>query len=174
MIEPFLTDKPVLGKGAWVHPQATVIGRCRLGEDVSIWPHAVLRGDVNSIEIGARSNIQDGAVVHVTHQSETTQGAAVVVGQDVTVGHRAVLHGCTIEDRCLIGMGAIILDGACIEADTLIGAGALVPPGKHLEGGMLYVGSPARPVRALTKEEQQFLRYSAEHYVRLKDQYVSG
>ena len=174
MIEPFLNYEPVLGARVWVHEQATVIGRCRLGDDVSVWPQVVIRGDVNTIEIGACSNIQDGAVVHVTHESEKTHGAAVVIGEGVTVGHRAVLHGCTVGAYCLIGMGAIVLDGAYIEAETMIGAGVLVPPGKHLEGGMLYVGSPARAVRSLTDEERCFLRYSAEHYVHLKDQYVSG
>ncbi len=174
VIESFGMDYPVLGERVWVHPQATVIGRCVLGDDVSVWPQAVIRGDVNTIEIGARTNIQDGAVVHVTHESEISQGAPVSVGEEVTIGHRAILHGCMVGSRCLIGMGAIILDGARIESETMIGAGALVPPGKYLEGGMLYIGAPARPVRALTADERRFLRYSAEHYVRLKDQYVSG
>ncbi len=172
-IERYLGHEPALAAGVWVHPQATVIGRCVLHEDVSVWPQAVLRGDVNTIEVGSGTNIQDGVVVHVTHESDVSRGAAVVIGAEVTVGHGAVLHGCTIGDRCLIGMGAIVLDHAHVEAETMIGAGALVPPGKRLAGGHLYVGSPAKPVRPLTDEERAFLRYSAQHYVQLKEHYVS-
>lgn len=170
-LESFSHISPTLAERAWVHPQATVIGACTLHEDVSIWPQAVLRGDVNTIEIGARTNIQDGTVVHVTHEGAWGKGVPVAIGADVTVGHRAVLHGCTIEDACLIGMGAIVLDNAHIETEVMVGAGSLVPPGKVLKSGMLYLGSPAKPVRPLTDEERAFLRYSAAHYVVLKDRY---
>lgn len=170
-LEAYEDVMPIVAASAWVHEAATVIGRCTLGDEVSVWPGAVLRGDVNTIEIGARSNIQDGAVVHVTHESEVTRGAATVVGKDVTVGHRAVLHGCTIGDRCLVGMGAIVLDGAVVEPEVMIGAGVLVPPGKRLESGWLYVGTPAKPVRRLTDEERAFFSYSARHYVELMRRY---
>jgi carbonic anhydrase/acetyltransferase-like protein (isoleucine patch superfamily) len=133
-----------------------------------------IRGDVNAVKIGARSNIQDGSILHVTHQSDyNPAGYPLLIGEDVTVGHKAMLHGCTIGNRVLVGMGSILLDGAVIEDDVMIGAGSLVAPGKHLESGYLYVGSPARRVRALTPAELEGLRYSANNYVRWKDEYLS-
>ena len=173
-IEAFERIMPVIGEGSWVAPQATVIGRCTLGREVSIWPQAVLRGDVNTIEVGDRTNIQDGAVVHVTHESPFTRGAATRIGADVTVGHNATLHGCTIEDECLIGMNAVVLDGAVVQRHVMVGAHALVPPGKVLESGWLYVGAPVRAVRRLTEEEIAFFRYSARHYVELMRRHVAG
>lgn len=159
---------PQLAAGAWVDEQACVIGDVVLGEDVSVWPCAVIRGDVEKIRIGARSNIQDGAIVHVTHQGDyTPQGRGTVIGCDVTVGHGAVLHACTIGDEVLIGMHATILDGAEIPSHCLIGAGTLVPPGKKLDSGYLYLGNPVRRVRALDEKEMAFFAYSAAHYVRL-------
>jgi len=171
-LRPYLDALPHLGERVYVDPAATVIGQVTLADDVSIWPGAVVRGDVNVIHIGARSNIQDGAVCHVTHDGPYSPGgAALTIGADVTVGHRAVLHACTIGARCLIGMGALILDGAVLEEEVMLGAGALVPPGKRLDSGWLYVGSPARPARLLREAERGFLAYSAAHYVRLKDRY---
>lgn len=162
---------PVMDSSAWVDASAVVIGRCRLGADVSVWPNATLRGDVNDIVIGDRSNIQDGSVVHTTHESAISKGSKCIVGKDVTVGHNAVLHGCVIEDECLIGMGAVILDNAVVEKHVLVGANSLVPPGKMLESGYLYVGSPVKKARALTEQEIAFFKYSAEHYVKLKNDY---
>lgn len=162
---------PEIAESAWVDESAVVIGKCRLAEDVGIWPNATLRGDVNDITIGARSNIQDGAVVHTTHESEISKGSKCIVGQDVTVGHNAVLHGCIIEDECLIGMGAVVLDNAVVQKHVLVGANSLVPPGKLLESGYLYVGSPVKQARKLTEKEIAFFKYSANHYVKLKNEY---
>ncbi|OAB62939.1 gamma carbonic anhydrase family protein [Leptolyngbya valderiana BDU 20041] len=164
---------PDLGARTWIDPAATVIGQVRLGDDVSIWPGTVLRGDVNRIEVGARSNIQDGTICHVTHDGPYSPGGLpLILGEDITVGHAAVLHACTIGDRCLIGMGALVLDGAVIESDVMLAAGSLVSPGKRLESGWLYRGRPAEPVRRLSERELEMLRYSAAHYVRLKDRYL--
>jgi len=163
---------PQLHASVFVDRQALVTGQVAIGEDSSVWPMSVVRGDVNSIRIGARSNIQDGSVLHVTHDSEYAIGGnPLVIGDEVTVGHKVVLHACIVEDLCLIGMGAIILDGAVIRSGAMIGAGSLVPPGKELEGGYLYLGSPVRRVRALTEKETCYLKYSAQHYVRLKNRY---
>lgn len=148
-----------------------VIGRCVLAENVGIWPNATLRGDVNDIEIGEGSNIQDGAVVHTTHQSDISNGTKCIVGKNVTVGHNAVLHGCIIEDECLIGMGSVVLDNAVVQTHVLVGANSLVPPGKVLESGYLYVGSPVKQARPLTDKEKAFFKYSADHYIKLKNDY---
>jgi carbonic anhydrase/acetyltransferase-like protein (isoleucine patch superfamily) len=145
---------------------ATILGDVELGEDASVWPGVVLRGDVNFIRVGARTNLQDGTVVHVT-----TATHPAIIGDDVTVGHRAVLHGCTVEERCLIGIGAIVLDGAVIGPDAMVGAGALVPPGAVVPPGTLVLGAPARPKRPLTPEEIEGLRRSAAHYVELAGRY---
>lgn len=161
---------PALDAGAFVDASAVVIGDVTLGRDVSIWPMAVLRGDVNSIRIGDETNIQDGAVLHVTHRSASNpEGYPLIIGKGVTVGHKVVLHGCRIGDFCLIGIGAIIMDGAVVEDRVMVGAGALVPPGKRLASGHLYVGSPARPSRPLRDDELAYLSYSAAGYVRLKN-----
>ncbi len=162
---------PKVAESAWIDDSAVVIGRCELAEKVSIWPNATLRGDVNDIVIGARSNIQDGVVVHTTHESAVSKGSKCIVGADVTVGHNAVLHGCIIEDECLIGMGAVVLDNAVVQKHVLVGANSLVPPGKVLESGYLYVGSPVKKARPLTDEEKAFFKYSAQHYVELKQDY---
>lgn len=171
-IRPFRDIQPAIHASAYVDPQAAVIGDVAIGEDSSLWPMAVARGDVNYIRIGARSNIQDGSVLHVTHgHGEVPEGYPLLIGDEVTVGHNVTLHGCTIGDSCLIGMGAIVLDGAVLEPYTLLGAGSLVPPGKILQGGYLWMGSPARQVRPLTEAERERFGYSAEHYVRLKETY---
>lgn len=163
---------PTLGANVYIDPSADVIGRVTLGDDVSVWPRAVLRGDVNNITIGARTNIQDGTIVHVTHDGPYSAGGfATSIGEDVTVGHGCIIHGCTIGNRCLIGMGAIVMDGAIIEDDVMLAAGSLVSPGKHLQSGCLYRGTPARLQRALTGPDREMLRYSAEHYVRVKNSY---
>lgn len=164
---------PELAPDAWVHPRATVIGEVMLGENASVWPGAVIRGDVNSIRIGAGTNIQDNSVLHVSHKSEADPaGGPLVIGDRVTVGHSVILHACTIEDECLIGMGSIILDRAVIKRNVLLGAGSLVPEGKTLESGYLYLGRPAKMVRELTLEELAYFNYSAEHYIRLKRAYL--
>ena len=171
-IREFKGNAPRLGAGVFVDETALVIGDVTLGRDVSVWPMAVLRGDVNSISIGDETNIQDGSVLHVTHRSESNPaGYPLVVGRGVTVGHKVVLHGCTVGDLCLIGIGALVMDGAVIEDRVMVGAGTLVPPGKRLQSGYLYVGSPARPSRLLRAEELDYLSYSRDGYVRLKNQH---
>jgi carbonic anhydrase/acetyltransferase-like protein (isoleucine patch superfamily) len=164
---------PDLGSRVWIDPAATIIGQVRLADDVSVWPGTVLRGDVNRIEVGARSNIQDGTICHVTHDGPYSPGGLpLILGEDITVGHAAVLHACSIGDRCLIGMGALVLDGAVIEPDVMLAAGSLVSPGKRLESGWLYRGRPAEKARRLSSKELEMLRYSAAHYVRLKNRYL--
>jgi carbonic anhydrase/acetyltransferase-like protein (isoleucine patch superfamily) len=164
---------PTLGPRVYVDPSAVVIGRVTLGEDTSIWPTAVLRGDVHEIRVGDRTSIQDGSVLHVTHDSHySPSGRAMIVGSDVTVGHRVVLHACTVGNSCLIGMGSVLLDEVVVEDFVIVGAGSLVSPGKTLASRGLYVGSPARRVRDLKHEEIEFLSYSAAHYVKLKQEYL--
>ena len=174
-IRSFQGVSPVLGEGTYVDEAATVIGDVVLGDDVSIWPGTVVRGDVNYIRIGARTNVQDGSIIHVTHDGPYGKpgGFATVIGEDVTIGHAAVIHACVIEDACLIGMGATILDGATIKKNGFVGAGAVIPPGKVVESGELWLGNPAKCVRKLSEKEIEQLYYSAQHYVRLKDKYLS-
>lgn len=175
MIRSFENSSPRLGKGVFVDETALVLGAVAIGEDSSVWPMAVVRGDVNSITIGARSNIQDNSVLHVTHDGPYTPGGvALVVGDDVTVGHNVILHACTVGSRCLIGMGAIVMDKAVLEDEVFLAAGALVAPGKRLRGGYLYRGNPAVETRPLTQDELDNLRYSAQHYVRLKNRHLAG
>ena len=157
----------------YIDEKASVSGSVMLGDDVSVWPMVAIRGDVNHIRIGARSNIQDGAVLHVTHESEwMPEGLPLILGAEVTVAHGAILHACTIEDRCLIGMGAIVMDGAVLESDCMIAGGAVVTPGTRVPSGTLWRGNPARHARDLTDKEVQNLAYNARHYVRLKDLYL--
>ena len=164
---------PQLGQRVYIDPSAVVIGKVTIGDDASIWPTAVVRGDVHSIAIGARTSIQDGSVLHVTHDGPYAPGGrALVIGADVTVGHRVVLHACTIGNTCLIGMGSVLLDDVVTEELVMIGAGSVVTPGKRLESRGLYVGSPARRVRDLKPQEIEFLSYSAAHYVKLKNEYL--
>ncbi len=163
---------PILGARAYVDECALVIGRVTLGEDASVWPFAVVRGDVNTIEIGARTNIQDGSVLHVVHDGPAVPGGfPLIIGDDVTVGHKAMLHAARIGHRCLIGMAAVVLDGAVIEDEVVLAAGSVVPPGKRLESHGLYMGNPAKRVRELTPVEIERLLYSARHYVKIKDNY---
>lgn len=175
MLQTFNSMAPTLGRNVYIAESAIVIGDVTLGDEVSIWPATVVRGDVNRIEIGAETNIQDGCVLHVTQKTPgRPEGFPLVIGRGVTVGHRVVLHGCTVGDLCLIGIGAIVMDGAVVEDHVMIGAGALVPPGKRLDAGHLYVGSPARPVRPLKESELAFLETSKSGYVRLKNAYRTG
>ena len=163
---------PQLAQGAWVHPRATIIGEVLLCRDSSVWPGAVIRGDVNRITIGEASNIQDGSVLHVSHKTPANPaGGPLSIGDRVTVGHTVILHACTIEDECLIGMGSIILDGAVVRKHVLLGAGSLVPEGKVLESGHLYLGRPAKAVRPLSEDEIAYFAYSAGHYVELAQSY---
>ncbi len=175
-IRKFESHLPNVHHTAYVDETALVSGEVEIGEDSSVWPMTVIRGDVNYIKIGKRTNIQDASVLHVTHapneHSEkigaTQTGYALIIGDDVTVGHKALLHACEIKDRVLVGMGAIVMDGTVVEEETMIAAGSVVPPRKTLESGYLWVGNPARKMRELTVKEKKYLSYSAEHYVRLK------
>jgi carbonic anhydrase/acetyltransferase-like protein (isoleucine patch superfamily) len=172
-IQTYRNIVPTLGARVYIDASAVVIGKVSLGDDVSVWPTAVVRGDVNTIEVGARTSIQDGSVLHVTHDGPYAPGGrALVVGADVTIGHRVVLHACTIGNTCLVGMGSILLDNVVTEDLVMIGAGSVVTPGKRLETRSLYVGSPARRVRDLTESEIAFLSYSPAQYVKLKDEYL--
>jgi carbonic anhydrase/acetyltransferase-like protein (isoleucine patch superfamily) len=172
-IRNFNNETPQFGENVYIDDSAMVIGAVTLGDNVSVFPMAVIRGDVEKITIGANTNVQDGAVLHVSHQGKFSErGHPLTIGESVTIGHRAVLHGCTIGNFCLIGIGAIVMDDAVLEEYVMLGAGSLVPPNKRLESGYLYVGSPAKQSRALTENEKAFLRYSAEHYVSLKNQYL--
>lgn len=146
-----------------------------LGDDCSVWCNSVLRGDVNRIVIGRGSNVQDLTVGHVSHKTpDKPEGSPLIVGDYVTVGHSVILHGCTIGNECLIGMGTVIMDDVVINDHVLVGAGSLVSPGKVLESGLLYIGRPAKAIRALTADEIAYFKYSAEHYMRLKDDYLNG
>jgi carbonic anhydrase/acetyltransferase-like protein (isoleucine patch superfamily) len=174
-IRSYTGIKPAIGQRVYIDESAVVIGKVTLADDASLWPCAVARGDVNTIQVGARSNIQDLSMLHVTHDGPYSPGGMpLVIGADVTVGHKCLLHACTIGDRCLIGMGSIVMDGAVVEDDVLLGAGSLVSPGKRLESGYLYRGSPVQKIRPLTTEERAMLLYSAQHYVRMKDRYLAG
>ncbi|OGT31818.1 MAG: gamma carbonic anhydrase family protein [Gammaproteobacteria bacterium RIFCSPHIGHO2_12_FULL_35_23] len=171
-IRQFAGITPIVPSSAFVDEMALVLGDVVLGEQCSVWSMTVIRGDVHRIRIGARTNIQDGSVLHVTHFGEYNgTGFPLIVGNDVTVGHGVVLHACTVGDRCLIGMHSTLLDGAIIENEVMIGAHSLVTPGKLLESGYLYCGSPVKKMRALTSQEIKFLQYSANHYVELKNKH---
>lgn len=174
-IRTYLEFTPALAERVFVDASAVVIGRVSLGMDASVWPTTVIRGDVHDISVGARTNVQDGSVLHTTSpESFAPHGFGLTIGEEVTIGHRVVLHGCTVGDRVLVGMGAIIMDGAVVESDVIIGAGSMVTPGKVLASGGLYVGSPAKRVRDLRPEELDFLKYSANHYVKLKNLHLSS
>lgn len=169
MIRDYLDHRPQLGAGTYVDEQALVLGDVIMGEDCSVWPMAVVRGDVNAIRIGARTNVQDNSTLHVTHDGPYSPGGqGLQIGDDVTIGHGVILHACTIGHRCLIGMGAVVMDKAVLEDEVYLAAGTLVPPGKTLQSGYLYRGSPAEQARPITDKERAFLKYSAEHYVRVK------
>lgn len=174
-IRPYLDFNPDMGERVYIDSAAVVIGRTQLGDDVSVWPNVSIRGDVEAISIGAGTNIQDNAVLHVTHRGPLSpQGGPLKIGKDVTIGHAAILHACTVGDYCLIGMGSVVLDGAVIEPYSLIAAGSVVAPGKRVESGWLWRGNPARPARELSEQEREYFKYSAVHYVKLKDQYLAA
>jgi carbonic anhydrase/acetyltransferase-like protein (isoleucine patch superfamily) len=164
---------PRIAENVWVDPTAVVIGDVEIGAGSSIWPLVVVRGDIHHIRIGENTNIQDGSVVHVTHDSRFNPGGyPTIIGSNITVGHKVMLHGCTIGDNCLIGMSSTVMDGAVIGPRVVLGAGSLVPGGKVLEGGYLWVGSPVRRIRELNEKEQEFLDYSAQNYARLARRYL--
>ncbi len=167
-IRPFDGIRPDIDPAAWIDETALVVGEVRIGAESSIWPKVVVRGDIQKIVIGERSNIQDGSVLHVSHDSEFLPGGApLLVGDGVTVGHNVILHGCVLKDHCLVGMGSIVMDRTVVESHVVLGAGSVVPGDRVLESGYLYVGSPARRVRELTEQELKYFEYSARHYVRL-------
>lgn len=171
-IRAFEGRSPHIHPSCWIDASAVVIGDVTLGEQVSIWPGCVVRGDIHRIEIGARSNIQDGSMLHVSHDSRFMPGGApLLIHEGVTVGHQVVLHGCEIQDQCLIGIGARVLDRARLAPRTLLGAGSLVTPGQVLTGDALWLGVPARRVRALTDRELEYLEYVADNYVRLAERH---
>lgn len=172
-VRSFQGQAPAIGQRVLIDPSAVVLGDVTLAEDVSVWPQAAIRGDMHSIRIGARSSVQDGCVLHITHAGPyNPEGWPLTIGADVTIGHGAILHGCEVGDRVLIGMRATVMDGAVIEDDVVIAAGALVTPGKRLRSGYLYAGSPARERRPLSEGEMEYFTYVAKNYVKLKDQHL--
>lgn len=175
-IRPYKGIEPQIHATAWVDESAVVIGDVTIGEETSIWPMTVVRGDVQKISIGHHTNIQDGSVLHVTHDHALSRpgGIPLVIGNYVTTGHKVLLHACTIGDYCLVGMGAIVMDDVVVEDYVMIGAGSVVTPGKKLERGYLYLGNPARQIRVLTDKETEFLDYAARHYVKVKNEHVAS
>ena len=173
-LRSFDGKNPAIGQRVLVDPSAVVLGDVTLEDDVSVWPQVSIRGDMHRIRVGARTSVQDGCVLHITHAGPyNPQGWPLDIGSDVTIGHNATLHGCTIGDRVLVGMGATVMDGAVIEHDVVIAAGALVTPGKRLRSGYLYAGSPAREMRQLSEGEMAYFTYSANNYVKLKDRHIA-
>jgi len=174
MIIKYLNFYPKIEEKVFIAPSADVIGRCEIGSDSSIWFQTAIRADVHYIKIGRRTSIQDGSMVHVTHykKEDMSDGNPTIIGDDVTVGHKVMLHGCTIEDACLIGMSATILDGAVIGKESIVGAGALVTKNKKFPPRSLIMGSPAKVIRELTDEEVNELYASAKRYVKFKNDYI--
>ncbi|GAA61726.1 protein YrdA [Pseudoalteromonas sp. BSi20652] len=165
---------PSFNSSVYIDESSVLVGDITLGDNSSVWPLVAARGDVNYICIGKRSNIQDGSVLHLSRATKSNPaGYPLIIGDDVTVGHKVMLHGCVLGDRILVGMGAIIMDNVVVEDDVIIGGGSLVPPNKRLESGYLYVGSPAKQARPLTEQELAFLKISADNYVSLKDEYLA-
>ena len=175
-IAPYQGSAPKIATSAWIHPSAQIIGDVTIGERTSVWCNAVVRGDVNLIRLGNETNIQDLCTLHVSHRHPDNpgSGAALIIGDRVTVGHNVILHGCQIGDECLIGMGSIVMDKAVLQTRVLLGAGSLVPEGKVLESGYLYLGRPAKLMRPLSAEELAYFAYSAAHYVRLANNHRQG
>jgi len=173
-IRPYQNITPKIELSCYVDAAATIIGDVEIGADSSVWPGAVIRGDVNYIRIGDRTSVQDASVLHVTHKRDSLpKGWPLLIGDDVTIGHKVTLHGCQLYNRILVGIGSIVLDGAIIEDDVMLGAGTLVPPGKRLKSGYLYLGSPCKQSRPLTENEVTMLPYQAAHYVKIKNQYLA-
>ncbi|QJQ97723.1 gamma carbonic anhydrase family protein [Halomonas sp. PGE1] len=174
-IRPWKGTTPTLGERVYVDPASLVLGDVTLGDDSSVWPMAVVRGDMHRIRIGARTSVQDGSVLHITHASDFNPGGfPLTIGDDVTIGHKAILHGATLGSRILVGMGAIVMDGAVVEDEVIIAAGAVVTPGKRLESGYVYAGNPAKALRPLKEKERAFFPYTAGNYVRLKEEYLAA
>ena len=172
-IRKFKDKSPAYDKSTYIDEDAAVIGDVTIGKDASIWPMCAIRGDVQKITIGDRTNIQDGSVVHVTADNQFNPGGFETrIGNDVTIGHGAIIHACTIGNFSLIGMGATVLDGAVVEDEVMVAAGSLVPPGKVLTSGYLWLGSPVKKARELTEKEKSYLHFSSQHYVNLKNQYL--
>jgi carbonic anhydrase/acetyltransferase-like protein (isoleucine patch superfamily) len=172
-IRSFKGMRPDIGAQCWIDPQSAVIGDVVIGDESSVWPMTVIRGDIHHIRIGQRTSVQDGSVLHVTHDGPFNPGGyPLIIGDEVTIGHQVMLHGCTIGNRILIGMGAMVMDGAVVEDEVIIGAGSLVSPGKTLASGHLYLGRPARPVRALREDEYGFFTYTAKRYADIAAQYL--
>lgn len=172
-IRSYQGTEPKLDDSVFVDKSAVVIGDVEIGKDSSVWPLTVIRGDMHKIRIGERTSVQDGSVLHITHASDFNPGGyPLIIGDEVTIGHQAMLHGCTIGNQVLIGMKAMVMDGAVVEDKVIIAAGALVPPGKVLESGYMYVGSPAKQARPLTEKEMNFFPYTAGNYARLKDKHI--
>jgi len=173
-LDSFKGISPSIDHSVYIDTSCRIVGDVNIDKDSSIWPLVAARGDVNKIRIGERTNIQDGTVLHVTRKSASNpNGFPLIIGDDVTVGHKCMLHGCELGNRILVGMGAIIMDGVVVEDDVFIGAGALIPPNKRLESGYLYVGNPAIKKRPLKESEIAFLKQSALNYVQLKDDYLA-
>lgn len=172
-VRPFNGMRPVIGARCWIDPAAVVIGDVELGDESSVWPMTVIRGDIHHIRIGRRTSVQDGSILHVTHDGPFNPGGyPLIIGDEVTIGHQVMLHGCTLGNRILVGMSTVIMDGVTVEDEVIIGAGSLVPPGKTLESGHLYLGRPARAARPLTEEEYGFFPYTAKRYVDLAADYL--
>ncbi|CAD5246161.1 MULTISPECIES: gamma carbonic anhydrase family protein [Halomonadaceae] len=173
-LRPYQGMEPQLGERVYIDPASVVIGDVVMGDDCSVWPMTVIRGDMHRIRIGARTSVQDGSVLHITHASDfSPEGFPLTIGDDVTIGHKAILHGCTLGSRILVGMGAIVMDGAVVEDEVIIAAGAVVTPGKHLENGYVYAGNPAKAMRPLKDKERAFFPYTAGNYVKLKDRFLA-
>ncbi len=173
-IRPHKGIRPQLDESVFVDTTAVIIGDVVVGRDSSVWPYAIIRGDMHRIRIGERVSVQDGSVLHITHASTyNPDGYPLTIGNDVTIGHQATLHGCTVHDRVLIGMKAMVMDGAVVESEVIVGAGAVVPPGKVLASGFVYMGSPAKAVRAITEKERSYFAYTAANYAKLKNEYMA-
>jgi len=166
---------PRIAAGVYIDPASIIIGDVEIGEGSSVWPMTVIRGDIHRIRIGERTSVQDGSVLHVTHAGPyNPDGFPLIIGDDVTIGHKVMLHGCTIGNRILIGMAAVIMDGVVVNDEVIVGAGTLVPPGKNLESGYLYMGNPVRQVRPLTDKELKYFHYTAKRYADLAAEYLKG
>jgi carbonic anhydrase/acetyltransferase-like protein (isoleucine patch superfamily) len=171
IVMPYKGVLPQIAADAFIAPTAVVIGAVEVGAEASIWFGCVLRGDSNTIKIGPRTNIQDGTVIHVNHEREGAAGTKTTIGADVTVGHMALLHACTVDDGAFIGMKACLMDGVHVESGAMVAAGALVTPGKRIRKGELWAGSPAKLMRPLTEKEMAYFAYSAEHYCKVAATY---
>ncbi len=174
LIRPHHGVTPSIAPSAFIAETAAIIGDVVIGEESSIWYGCVLRGDGNSIRVGARTNIQDGTVVHINHEREGAAGTKTVIGSDVTIGHMALIHACTLEDGCFVGMKACVMDGAVVETGGMVAAGALVTPNKRVKTGELWAGTPAKPVRELTEAERAHLIKSPAGYAQLAQAYRLG